>query len=783
MKNIIASLFTAFIASTALAQNHKGISLQLYIMKQNGQPMNQSQLSVRTRVLSTNDCVLIDETHSNIDIVNGYMRVAVGSGVRGGADKGLSLSQALSNASPKSNLDHISGTQGSCSVTPASQDPRKLKVTFSLGSENVEANFTVRSSAYAVVADEAQTLNGKASSEFLQKNDAKNLSQSKLEEFFEVITTQVNKSVKFDGTNFVAYEPASGGGSGDLSGYLKADGSVPFAGNLVPSQPDSYIVGNSDNPVNSFWGNVLHIIDGGQYRGSISGGPSGVMISSNQADQSVILQPNGAGTVDVSSHRISNVAAPVDSSDAATKGFVESLIGSIAPSQHTHSADDINSGTISSARLPIGTTAGTVAAGNDSRFSDARTPLAHSHAASDLTGVLNISQGGTGNGSISGRGKLIGTDLSTGTTMTAISCALNELLSFDAQGAYQCISTANFGTVKSVVAGTGLSGGTITESGTLSVNFGNSAGTVAQGNDARFGDAQKIQSRTISAAAPTNGQTLVFNSATSQWEPQALAGMDVPAGTIIPFVGATCPSGYLLADGSTFSSASYPALATVLGSTTLPKLQGLFLRGAGSQVINGVTYSTTLGQTQADMFQGHEHEMRDGWAGAGTQIAFEIRANSSATYRDVDVMHNPISDGVNGNPRFGSETRPANYGVNYCIKAANTISTNLESEKQIRATVGSNCTTSSCNLDYRSPGAITGINRTQQGQYKLVLPSGVFSAPPTCVVDTLNTVSGGSSCIVNGIPTATEVNFYCHQMSNFSAAVDTSMSIICMGPR
>ncbi|MCM2353015.1 MAG: hypothetical protein NDI63_05305 [Pseudobdellovibrio sp.] len=45
---------------------------------------------------------------------------------------------------------------------------------------------------------------------------------------------------------------------------------------------------------------------------------------------------------------------------------------------------------------------------------------------------------------------------------------------------------ANIGTVTNVSAGTGLLGGSITSSGTLSVNFGASAGTVAAGNDSRI---------------------------------------------------------------------------------------------------------------------------------------------------------------------------------------------------------------------------------------------------------------------------------------------------------
>jgi hypothetical protein len=49
------------------------------------------------------------------------------------------------------------------------------------------------------------------------------------------------------------------------------------------------------------------------------------------------------------------------------------------PESHTHDATDITSGTLAIARIPTGTTSSTVALGNDSRFSDSRTPTAHTH--------------------------------------------------------------------------------------------------------------------------------------------------------------------------------------------------------------------------------------------------------------------------------------------------------------------------------------------------------------------------------------------------------------------
>ena len=75
----------------------------------------------------------------------------------------------------------------------------------------------------------------------------------------------------------------------------------------------------------------------------------------------------GSGTV-------GQVVTVVDNGDGKVYGF--------AAGGTTTDASELTTGTLAFARLPIGTTSTTVPAGNDSRFSDARTPTAHktSHA-------------------------------------------------------------------------------------------------------------------------------------------------------------------------------------------------------------------------------------------------------------------------------------------------------------------------------------------------------------------------------------------------------------------
>ena len=106
-----------------------------------------------------------------------------------------------------------------------------------------------------------------------------------------------------------------------------------------------------------------------------------------------------------------------------------------------------------------GTASGTACQGNDSRLSDARTPLAHTHAIAD---VVNLSS-----------------ELS------------NRAL-----------------TTTTISAGTGLSGGgSLAANRTLAVTYGTAAGTSCQGNDSRLSDARTPLAHTHPISEVTNLQT------------------------------------------------------------------------------------------------------------------------------------------------------------------------------------------------------------------------------------------------------------------------------------
>jgi microcystin-dependent protein len=153
-----------------------------------------------------------------------------------------------------------------------------------------------------------------------------------------------------------------------------------------------------------------------------------------------------------------------------------------------------------------------------------------------------------------------------------------------------------------------------------------------------------------------------------------------PSGAVLPFAGNSAPDGWLLCDGSAVSRTTYAALFAAIGTAygsgdglttfNLPNTQGVFLRGAGSQTISAISYTGTRGATQGDQAQGHYHSYsgyNNSLLGLGSVAIVSATGGSiaSATAGGVTSL---ITDGTNGTPRTGTETRPANIGVNHIIK-------------------------------------------------------------------------------------------------------------------
>lgn len=142
----------------------------------------------------------------------------------------------------------------------------------------------------------------------------------------------------------------------------------------------------------------------------------------------------------------------------------------------------------------------------------------------------------------------------------------------------------------------------------------------------------------------------------------------VPAGTIISYASSTAPTGYLKCNGAAISRSTYSSLfsgiGTVFGSgdgsTTfnVPDLRGEFVRGwdDGRSIDTGRAF----GSSQSDEFKSHTHTSNQD---------LENPNSSGITQGAGGRSHGVIASGsVITNASGGSETRPRNIAMLYCIK-------------------------------------------------------------------------------------------------------------------
>lgn len=160
-----------------------------------------------------------------------------------------------------------------------------------------------------------------------------------------------------------------------------------------------------------------------------------------------------------------------------------------------------------------------------------------------------------------------------------------------------------------------------------------------------------------------------------------------PPGMIIAFGIATAPTGFLICDGTAVSRTTYASLFAVIGTTwgsgngsttfNLPDLRGVFLRGLDSN--KGYDASRAFGSYQADNYPSHTHPITDpghthtytaggastGFVAGGTApVSTSSPASSTTTPADRKTGIT-VTDAGGGT---GTETRPKNVAIIYCIK-------------------------------------------------------------------------------------------------------------------
>jgi microcystin-dependent protein len=142
----------------------------------------------------------------------------------------------------------------------------------------------------------------------------------------------------------------------------------------------------------------------------------------------------------------------------------------------------------------------------------------------------------------------------------------------------------------------------------------------------------------------------------------------VPAGAVSPFAMTTAPTGWMKCNGAAVSRSTYAALFAAIGTTFgpgdgsttfgLPDLRGEFIRALDDG--RGVDSGRALGASQADVLGSHTHSYL---ASTGTLGGTPYVAGGSQV-PIVSVNQNSATTGGTG----GTETRPRNVALLYCIK-------------------------------------------------------------------------------------------------------------------
>jgi microcystin-dependent protein len=175
-----------------------------------------------------------------------------------------------------------------------------------------------------------------------------------------------------------------------------------------------------------------------------------------------------------------------------------------------------------------------------------------------------------------------------------------------------------------------------------------------------------IQGTTLQVVSPGKLAVSAGGITSNELASSVSSGL-IPSAAIMAFAMATAPVGWLQANGDTIpngngtvqgKTADFSSLYALIGTTygtagTLPDLRGYFVRGSG---INGDgTEAGTFGVKQADELKSHSHDY--------TRYTSLFPRTGPGSGNFWDGASN-VASGSFG----GTETRPKNIAMLYCIK-------------------------------------------------------------------------------------------------------------------
>lgn len=168
------------------------------------------------------------------------------------------------------------------------------------------------------------------------------------------------------------------------------------------------------------------------------------------------------------------------------------------------------------------------------------------------------------------------------------------------------------------------------------------------------------------------GESLfLISDGISKWFVLADTRDQSPAGSIIAHAANTAPSGYLKANGAAVSRTLYARLFATIGTTfgvgdgsttfNIPDLRGEFIRGWADD--RAVDTGRVFGSAQAQAIEAHNHQFSGNNRVGISSTAYGSNATLAANMLAGSPTTSPVSDNTGG-----TETRPRNVALLYCIK-------------------------------------------------------------------------------------------------------------------
>ncbi|MCM2353917.1 MAG: hypothetical protein NDI63_09915, partial [Pseudobdellovibrio sp.] len=188
---------------------------QAKIVKPDGYPLEAANVNFKFTILDpAGSCILYSETYSSVNMAStgGLISFALGSGVKTYPASATTFEQVFSNITPSLTCD----AGGPGNYVPGANDNRKIVMQFHDGNgwQTLPA-MSINAVPYAMYANEAQKLDGKMASDFVQVSTLANCGAS--------------EALRYNGATFscVAVDTGAGVTSGSVTtalGYTPADG-------------------------------------------------------------------------------------------------------------------------------------------------------------------------------------------------------------------------------------------------------------------------------------------------------------------------------------------------------------------------------------------------------------------------------------------------------------------------------------------------------------------------------------------------------------------------------